>query len=73
MNTGYAMNPARDFAPSVFLFFAGNGSKVFTVSSCDFLVPCSRLSLAACSAPARTNCSSKCSIRPSSQAHMQYM
>lgn len=39
-NTGFALNPARDFAPRVFTAMAGWGMQVFTAGHCWFWVPC---------------------------------
>ncbi|KAG7398336.1 hypothetical protein PHYBOEH_011244 [Phytophthora boehmeriae] len=39
MNTGYALNPARDFGPRVFTLMAGYGPKVFSSHSGYFWVP----------------------------------
>jgi len=41
-NTGYAINPARDLAPRIFLSLAGWGSAVFEIGGgwYWFLVPC---------------------------------
>ncbi|KAK1792018.1 hypothetical protein P4O66_001801 [Electrophorus voltai] len=38
-NSGYAVNPARDFGPRLFTAIAGWGSQVFTNGNCWFLVP----------------------------------
>ncbi|GMF16631.1 unnamed protein product [Phytophthora lilii] len=39
MNTGYAVNPARDLGPRIFTAIAGWGSKVFTLRSYYFWIP----------------------------------
>jgi len=39
MNTGYAVNPARDLGPRIFTAIAGWGSKVFTLRNYYFWVP----------------------------------
>ncbi|GMF16679.1 unnamed protein product [Phytophthora lilii] len=39
MNTGYAINPARDFGPRLFTSCAGWGSKVFTLRNHYFWIP----------------------------------
>ena len=39
-NTGFALNPARDFSPRVFTAMAGWGFKVFTYGNGYFWVPC---------------------------------
>ncbi|TYZ66256.1 hypothetical protein PybrP1_010690, partial [[Pythium] brassicae (nom. inval.)] len=39
MNTGYAINPARDLGPRLFTSVAGWGSKVFTLKNHYFWIP----------------------------------
>ncbi|MEQ2233473.1 Aquaporin-3 [Ilyodon furcidens] len=39
LNSGYAVNPARDFGPRLFTALAGWGSEVFTAGQGWFLVP----------------------------------
>ena len=38
-NSGYAINPARDFAPRLFTFLAGWGSEVFSAGHYWWWVP----------------------------------
>ena len=38
-NTGYAINPARDFGPRLFTFVAGWGSEVFRAGNAWWWVP----------------------------------
>jgi MIP family channel proteins len=39
MNSGYAINPARDLGPRLFSMCAGWGTKVFTLRDCYFWIP----------------------------------
>lgn len=39
MNSGYAINPARDLGPRAFSMLAGWGTKVFTLRDCYFWIP----------------------------------
>ncbi|KAE8955346.1 hypothetical protein PF005_g32427 [Phytophthora fragariae] len=39
MNTGYAVNPARDLGPRIFTAIAGWGTKVFTLRNHYFWIP----------------------------------
>ena len=47
-NSGYAINPARDFAPRLFSAFAGWGSEVFTAFDFWWWVPVVGPILGAC-------------------------
>ncbi|KAE9263586.1 hypothetical protein PR003_g33105 [Phytophthora rubi] len=39
MNTGYAVNPARDLGPRIFTAIAGWGTKAFTLRNHYFWIP----------------------------------